>query len=692
MELVAARSVPARLVAAAQGIERAEQGRFALWLPVAAIAGAAAYFGLRAEPPLWAGAALIALGAALSIIRNLRLIRAAGLCLAYFGFGLAAAQLATWRQPPFPALPSHAATITGRVTANDALPIGERLTLAQVSLDGHPIGPRRLRLHSTEAAPEATIGASIAVRARVSPPPPPAYPGGRDLQRDDWFSGLAGYGFTLGKPAVTTTAPPARLGLLRDRIANRIRAQLPGPRGAIAATLLTGLSDAIPEPDRAAFRDAGLSHLLAIAGLHIGIVMGIVLLATRFVLLRSERIALFWPVRQIAALASLAAGFAYLELTGQHVPTLRSFIAAALAVLALLVGRRAISLRGWGLAVLVVISLAPEQVTGPSFQLSFAAVLALIAGYEVLRAPLSRLRGEGKAGRRALHHAATLILTSLLAGIASIPFIAYHFGHIQAYFVLANLIAVPLTAAWIMPWGLVALMLMPLGLSLLALTPMGWGIGVVLSLAHHVAAWPGATIAVPHLPHAAMLLLAFALAWLCLWRGQLRLLAALPALAACLIAAIAVPPDLLIAPDARVVGLATRAGLYLHTARGGDDYVASTWQNWLGHTPQPLTAAPGASCDATGCRLPNPGAFRLGSADSPCDAKVMVAQAGALPYCAGSIEIDRSFVWRNGAIAVWFGPPARLLTDRTDRGRRPWVFLPPEQRRASLTEPLAPTE
>jgi competence protein ComEC len=668
-----------------------EPGRAALFLPVVAMVGDASFFGLRHNPPIWLGAALLAAGGAALLQRRSAPLYAAGLAVALFGFGFGSAQLAAWRAPPFPALPSHAAAITGRIVDRDVLPDGVRLELDQVTVAGQTIGPRHLRLHVPDD-PGLQPGARISLRGIVAPPSPPAYPGGRDLQRDAYFSGLAGNGYSLGAASVTMPAAPGLLGAVRARIADRIRRELPGPQGAIAATLLTGLSAAIPPDDRDAFRDAGLAHLLAIAGLHIGIVMGLALAATRFALLLSERVTLFWPVRQIAALAALAAGLAYLLITGLHVPTLRSFAMASLAVLALLAGRRAVSLRNWGLAALVVIAAAPEQITGPSFQLSFAAVLALIAGYEALREKLTRLRGL-RWGTLA-HHAATLALTSLLAGVASLPFIAYHFGRIQLYFVAANVVAVPLTALWVMPAGLLGLALMPLGLDWLALAPMGWGIGALLWIAHCVAAWPAATVAVPHVPLSALLAMAAGLAWLCLWRTARRWLGLAGVVVGVAIAALTRPPDLLVSADSRLVGLAAPQALYLRASRGGDAYVQDQWMQYLGSPTRDLADAPPtlSQCNGRACTLLARGAAVavLGDSDSPCTvAPVFIAQSGAAPYCPGMATLDRGDTWRDGAIAVW---GSHIATDRDWRGDRPWVFLPPEQERAGITLPMAKTE
>ena len=402
----------------------AEAGRFILFLPVFMAAGVIAYFAVPAEPPLWP-AALLTL-AALAAVRFARTapLQAAALCTAFAAAGFASAGRATWSATPWPDLPRRATLVTGHVTAIDILPEGRRVTLAAPSLDGAPPLPRavRVRLRDTDTA-DIQPGDRITLRALLRPPSPPAYPGGWDTQRDAFFSGLGGYGYAIGPATRTVTAATSRWQTLRQTAAARIMAALPGTRGAIAATLLTGMGNAIPAPDRAAFQASGLAHLLAVAGLHIGIVMGLAYTACRRGLALSEHAALFWPIKQFASLASLATGAFYLALTGAHVPILRSFAMACLVALAVLTGRRALSWRALALAAVGLIAFAPEQVMGVSFQMSFAAVMALIAGWEVLAPRLERL-GRGAM----LRHGIALGATSVLAGTASLPVAAYHFG------------------------------------------------------------------------------------------------------------------------------------------------------------------------------------------------------------------------------------------------------------------------
>ncbi len=367
------------------------------------------------------------------------------MALAAATIGLASAQFATWRAPPLDILPTHATILTGTVHSVEALPEGRRITLEPAQLDDAPPLSRwlRVRLRANDQA-DVAAGDTIRVRALVRPPAPPAYPGAWDLQRDAWFNGHGGSGYALGpveRLAETAPSGPQQLvQQLRELIARRITAVVPGPSGAISVTLLTGVTSGIPPADHDAFRGSGLAHLLAVAGLHIGIVMGWVLVFSRLAFAASEHASLHWPTKKLAALTALTAGGGYLVLTGMHMPIVRSFAMACLYTVAVLAGRRAISLRGLALAATVLMLLEPEEVPSVSFQMSFSAVLALISGYELLRPALRSVRGDGTWTRRFALHLAALALTSFLAGTASAPFGAYHFGRIQVYFVVANMV------------------------------------------------------------------------------------------------------------------------------------------------------------------------------------------------------------------------------------------------------------
>lgn len=679
----------------------AEQGRLAPWLPVLIGAGILFYFAQPSEPPSWLGLTGVALG----IVACMAGWRSAGgrpgaLALTAMAAGLLAAQIATWRALPVEPLPRGAGTITARVDSVEALPAERRAVLGDIRLapGAAPLARTfRLRLLSFDTTPLAA-GDRIRVRALLHPPMPPVYPGAWDMQRDAFFAGQGGFARALGDVIVTSEAHVGGIARwwqrMRETIGARIRAALPGTVGAVSATLLTGEQAAIPEADRAAFRDSGLAHLLAVAGLHIGIVMGLVFGVTRRLLALSERAALRWPCKAIAAVAALLGGGFYTLLTGAHVPTVRSFAMACLVTLGLMAGRRAFSMRGLALAATMILLASPNTLLGVSFQMSFSAVAALIAGYEALRPWLARLQG-GKHGRWLARHLAMLALTSLLAGGASAAFAAYHFGHMQLYFVVANMAAVPITAILAMPAGLVALMLMPLGLEHWALVPMGWGVEAILWIARTVSAWPAARIAVPHMPGWGLALFALGLAWLCLWRSRVRLLGA-PLLAASLLTPLlAPPPDILVAPDARAIGVRQDAALLIEPGRTKPGFLTESWQAFLGAGAMiPLEDA--VPCDAQACRVTRAGQVALilrphGSAGSCAGVSVLVSPEPARGACPGIPVIDRFTVWRSGAQAVWLRQDGvRIVSDRAWRGDRPWVPPPPGRHRPAL--PMAPME
>ncbi len=685
--------LPARLL---DRVLEAESGRFGLWLAPALVAGVALYFALTSEPPVWAGpaAAIPLLAAAIALRHRLALFPLALLCATSLGF--TAATLATLRAAPMPALPRGAVTVEANVAELEPLPTGRRVLLAAASLDGAAPLTRdiRIRLRDTDPAP-ITAGSRIQLRALLRAPSPPAWPGGWDLQRDAWFNNLAGYGFAIGPATVLGAAPAGIFARLRGIIRARIAAAVPGVPGAIAATLLTGATTGIPQVDRAAFAASGLAHLLAIAGLHIGIVMGLLFAATRLLLALSERASLFWPTKTIAALASLAAGFLYMELTGAHLPIERSFAMATIVVLAVLAGRRALSLRGLMVAMAGLAAFDPEAVTGASFQMSFSAVLALIAGYQALDPLLARLAADHRWHRRVLRHVAMLLTTSLLAGTASAPFAAWHFGRMQVYFAVSNMLAVPLTAFWTMPLGLLSVALMPLHAEAVALIPMGWGTAGTLAIARFFAGLPAASVAVPHAPPWGLVLTALGLAWLCLWRSRLRL-AGLPAIAAGIFSAwLVTPPAILVAPDA--VAIRHGATVLTATARGRQAFTLAQFEVALPLPQRPL------GCDAAACTLApgiallpaqhpgqRPGQRRAKAqppAACPPGATVVIALARA--NCgSGTTLIDGQFLRQNGAAAIRPGTPPAITTDRETRGARPWVLLGPQ----ALNLPMAKSE
>lgn len=695
-----------------------DRHRLPLWLAPGLAAGALIWFQPRSEPPLWP--ALIVLAVSLPVlVRGWGQLapRLAGCALLSLSLGYSAAWTEGHRASPFPELPRHAVILEGKVVSSEQLPSrpGEetgsrRVTFSDARFDywlTDTMAPLRRTIRVRLRNDDSLVfgpGDRLRVRVLLSPPPFPALPGGRDLQREAWFSGGAGTGRALGLAVLagSENAEPHREGVterLRERIAARISAVLPGTEGAIASTLLVGMSGAIPERDRDAFAASGLSHLLAVAGLHLGIVTGLIIAVIRYGLVIVPWTALRWPCREIAAVAGLAGGGVYVVMTGLHLPAVRSFIMAALFVLALLTGRRAASMRGLAVAACLMLLTGPSVMLGVPFQMSFAAVMALIAGYEVLRLPLMRLHGDGSVSRRVFVHLCTLALTSLLAGCATLPVSMAHFGEIQPFFVVANMVAVPLTALWVMPAGLLALMLMPFHLSTLALVPMGWGIEAIIWSAREVAAWPAARIPVPMMPGVGLATFFAGLCWLCLWTTRWRLAGILPVLAGFFSPFFLTLPDMVIAPDGGVVAVRADREL-LMTGRSRDAWsereaLTQAFALPVGDIPVSGGESHDGAlvCGEDGvpgvCMLSRNGHAVLIRAEDHSDGETLIPDAlcqgmdlfvsvsPARRSCNQVPTTDRFSVWREGAVAVWMtSAGVRTVSDREWAGKRMWVMRP----------------
>lgn len=687
----------------------AERGRLAPWLAVAMGFGVAGYLALRAEPSPWsAAAAPLLLAMALVLARwNAHAAWLVGLAAAA-ALGFASALLHARAADPPLSPPTRAVLLSGIVQDVDLLPEGRRVTLAEVRFgpDEAP-QPRaiRLRLRAGDPARPAP-GDGLSVRALVRPPSAPAYPGAWDFQRAAFFAGQGGSGFAIGPAEVIPRAgeaPP--LAATRALMEARVAATLPGAAGAVAAALLTGGQSAIPRDDLVAMRDSGLAHLLSVSGLHIAIVMGVSFWVVRLLIACVRPVAVRTDGKVAAGVAALAAGGFYMLLTGSQVPMQRSFAMAALVTLALLAGRNAISMRGLALAAAVVMLVDPAALLGPSFQMSFAAVMALIAGWETLRDPLRRLAGDGAWWRRALVVAAGLVLTSLLAGAATAPIGLAHFGRLQWYGVVANAVAVPLTSVLVMPAGMVAAVLMPLGLEAPALAVMGWGVEGVLAVAREVASWPGAATGARPLPGWGLLAFLSGLTWLCLWARRWRLLG-LPLIALGMgTGALHRPPDLLVSGDARLIAVAAEGRLWLQRQSGASAFLRDQWLRAHGLAQADALPAAGEEaggairCDAAACllrpRADGPAALLLRRVPeaSPCGRAALLVSAEPIRLrCPDAVVIDRFSVWRDGPHAAWLGADGlHVVSDRAWRGARPWV-PPPPRPRAREELPPAPVE
>jgi competence protein ComEC len=450
--------------------------------------------------------------------------------------------------------------------------------------------PERVRvtLRRRDDAALARVGATISVMAGLAPPPGPSAPGGFDFRRLAWFQGLGAVGTARGRLVVLAAPEPAALPLARARaaVSAHLRGRIGGEAGAFAAAIVTGDRGGIPVAALQNLRDAGLAHLLAISGLHMAIVGGLAFATLRRALALVPSAAERWPIKRVAAVGALAAAAGYLALSGGAIATQRAFAMAAVALGGVLVDRPAISLRGLCLAAFVLLLTTPEALLSAGFQMSFAATLALVAAYAAARRG-GWLTPPRRARARVGRYLGALAATSAIAGLATAPYAAFHFGRLTPFGLLANLGAVPLMGLWVAPTLLLGGLLDLVGIGAAPLWLAGKGIDAILAIAGAVAALPGAVRLVPAAPVAVLALLTFGGLGLCLgraWVGRLG--------AALLIGGLLLWPSrgdeavrLFIASRGQVVALRGPEGLVPeHTRRG-----AFSVERWLRRDGDPAS-------------------------------------------------------------------------------------------------------
>ena len=497
------------------------RSRAGLWLPVAFGAGIFGYFELRFEPPFWGGPVLCGL-----LILLLLFTRRSIMCVFCLipvlmaSAGFSAAQFRSL-QVSAPVLKREiAASLTGIVEEVRVTSRGERavVRVEQLGRLAPEDRPGRVRLLVLKRDKVPSAGSRITVFGRFRPPPPPVAPYAYDFQRALFFNGIGAVGFALDTVTVMERGEArlsGSLSTLRNALSERIRSHLPGDTGALAAALLVGDRDWISERAAELMRDAGIAHLLAISGLHMGLVAGCVFFFVRLLLSLHPITALRWPTRTVAAISAILFATIYRRLlSGASVPSQRAYIMTLVVLIGVLIGRRVISMRLIASAAFVIMAVRPEYILGASFQLSFAAVTCLVAVYESGR--WSRYPARDRRFGRLVKNTGLLALSSLVASCATLPFALYHFQKAALYGVATNMLAVPAASLWIMPFGAATLFLLPFGLEGLALQPMGLGIDAVLWLAGFVQNWPYATHNVAAAPGWIIGLVALSGLWLCL--------------------------------------------------------------------------------------------------------------------------------------------------------------------------------
>lgn len=528
---------------------------------------------------------------------------------------------------------------------------GKRVVISAITPlgDTRAVPMRRARI-VIDGGPDLSPGDIIRAPIRFYQVPGPVVPGGHDTQFHSFFDGIGAYGSATGSVELVRQgeAGPARvIDGLRQGIASRIDAQLAQPAAGIARAIVNGDQSAVTDAAREVMATAGLAHVLSISGLHLTIVAGGAYFVLRLLLSLSHEVARRISVKRIAAVGGIVAALAYFSISGGNVAALRSTIMIILVFGAVIFGRRALTMRNVAIAALIVIGCDPASVFRPSFQLSFAAVVALVGAYEMIR---GERQVHGGLFAMLWRYLAGIGLTSLVAGGATLLFSVYHFQQTSPLGLVGNLVVLPLVSFVMMPAAAGAVLLMPFGFEGPLLLAMGWSVGRMLDLAAFIMQISGGIDSSPLLTPLALVFGLATLAWFAFFSSCHRLIGPVLLLPAVLLFALDQPPDVLVADTTQAVAFRAETGLRLATGKP-DTFAVGVWSESYGEAIE----AGSASCDSIGCLADSARGFRLAVIKDPagfyedCAAvDLMVTRLVAPAGCAAPTIIDATDLARGG--------------------------------------------
>ncbi len=619
-----------------------------------------------------------------------------GIAAAAAGFATATLKSARIAHPILH-YPAYGVKIAGWVEVREERERTDRIVVRVHKIEGRRLSqpPERVRI-SVRKGTTPMVGAFVEINARLSPPLTPLRPGSYDFARDLYFQGIGATGLAYG--AITIAAPPGEPGFwlryatvvesIRDTIDRRIRASLAGDVGSIASALLTGKRDTITGPVNDAMYISSLAHVLSISGYHMAVVAGVVFFTIRALLALVPGLATRRPIKKWAAFGALVAATFYLLLSGVEVATQRSYIMTAIVLIGVMVDRPALTLRTLAVAAVAVLLVAPEAVVHPSFQMSFAATLALVSGYSGGLRWMSAGADTPLGARIALwggREVVSLILASMMAGLATTPYAAFHFHRAAPYGVIANLLAMPVVSVVVMPAGLVGLLAMPFGFDGPLWQLMGLGIDWMIWVVLWVAKLPGAVGRVPAFGTGVLILMTAGILLLCLLRTPLRWSGVVLIAAATVWAVMTPRPDVFVADGGQVFAVRGPDGRLAILKAGADGFAIREWlaADADARGEKDPTLRNGFTCDEAGCisRLKDGALVSIvltaEAFEEDCArAALVLSSRTAPPWCAARV-IDRSIWKQTGALALRRTPDGfRVEAARAPAYDRPWSRRP----------------
>lgn len=566
-----------------------EFNNFFLWVPVFIAIGVIVFFWLPFDPNAFICLAFLGfISGTVLLMRRYPLWHFLSLSMLAFLVGFTASTIRTeFIKAPVLETQIERAWIEGNVIEINNTEGGMKVILEELYIANYTgIIPHKTRVSIKRTVEKIEIGDRIGVLAVLMPPPPPSLPKGFDYQQYAYFKQIGAIGYAIGKvrildKGIHLSGLQQYFASLRQKVESRIFASMPASEGAIAVGILVGDSNAISAKEYEAIRKSGLAHIIAISGMHIVVVVGLIFISIRYLLSRLEYLPLRIDIKKVAAFIAILGSLFYLLIAGSPLSAQRAFVMSTIVLAAIILDRRTSPMRSIAIAATIILLLTPEAVLSASLQMSFAASIALVTSFN-LSSIFFNISNRVGILSKALHYFIRITISTLVAGIATSPFIIYHFNQFSTYSVLSNLIAIPLADFIIMPAGIIAMLLMPFSLESVALIPMQWGIRIMLQVAQSIAALPNSSYYVPSLSTFGLVSVTLGGLILCLFATSLKYAGLLPIFLGMLGILNYEKPDIIISNSGKLFAVRDNIGILAFSSKMSSRFQRKIWQQSTG--------------------------------------------------------------------------------------------------------------
>ncbi|CAK8163082.1 competence protein ComEC [Candidatus Xenohaliotis californiensis] len=396
--------------------------------------------------------------------------------------------------------------------------------------------PKRARITIRQKIEQLKIGDTIKASIMLLPPQPNNYPGSYNFRMFAYFSGIGAVGYTTNTPTrIDYNKHSSIVNQLREKISNHLHATMPKETAAIASTLVVGKKSRVDHKTKEVINKAGLSHLLAISGLHMAMISTFSFYCIRTIMSFSIFLSVTCNTKKFSALLSAIISLIYLALSGNSISAQRAFTVSLLFYIAIIFDRCSNGKNSTMLSAIVILLITPESLLHPSFQLSFAAVCAILTTHNIL----------SNYTKNIFIKPIKTLINSTTITIATAPYLIYHFNQISISGIFANILAIPLTSFVIMP-------------AVMSTVLLGWfsvlsnttayiahiSIMMLIKIAKYNSGW--GIIKLPDMPTSSMTIASIAIIWIFITNKLNKIYAIIPFITAILLWINNEKPDILL--------------------------------------------------------------------------------------------------------------------------------------------------